>query len=73
MLPHAKKRARHASPRPNHFVAALWALVKIELLKAHTKKNHYQLKSQLYLSALQVAFKELQSRRAQLAQQPATA
>lgn len=69
----AKSPTRTETTQTNHFVAALWAFVKIELLKAHTKKNHYQLKSQLYLSALQVAFKELQSLRMQLAQQPATA
>jgi len=38
----------------------LWAFVKIESLKVRTKKNHYQLKAQLYYSALKVAFLELQ-------------
>jgi hypothetical protein len=50
---------RTETTQTNHFVAALWSFVKIELLKVKTKKNHYQLKSQLYLSALQQAFHEL--------------
>ena len=43
----------------NHFVATLWAFTKLELLKARTKKNHYALKTQLYISALQQAFNAL--------------
>jgi hypothetical protein len=57
----------------NHLVAALWAFVKIELLKVQTNKNHYQLKSLLYFSALQQAFQELKKLQSQLAQQPAPA
>lgn len=56
----ANSPTRTATTQTNHFVAALWSFVKIELLKVRTKKNHYQLKSQLYLSALQHAFHELQ-------------
>ena len=56
----AKSPTRTQTPRTNHFVAALWSFVKIELLKVRTRKNHYQLKSQLYLSALQQAFRQLQ-------------
>ena len=56
----AKSPTRTETTQTNHFVAALWSFVKIELLKVQTKKNHYQLKSQLYLSALQQAFHELQ-------------
>ena len=54
-----KSPTRTETTQTNHFVAALWSFVKIELLKVRTKKNHYQLKSQLYLSALQQAFHEL--------------
>lgn len=54
-----KSPTRTETTQTNHFVAALWSFVKIELLKVRTKKNHYQLKSQLYLSALQQAFQEL--------------
>lgn len=55
----AKSPTRTETTQTNHFVAALWSYVKIELLKVRTKKNHYQLKSQLYLSALQQAFHQL--------------
>lgn len=40
----AKSPTRTETTQTNHFVAALWSFVKIELLKVRTKKNHYQLK-----------------------------
>lgn len=55
----AKSPTRTETTQTNHFVAALWAFVKIELLKVQTNKNHYQLKSNLYLSALRQAFQDL--------------
>ncbi len=55
----AQSPTRTETTQTNHFVAALWSFVKIELLKVRTNKNHYQLKSQLYLSALQQAFQQL--------------
>ena len=48
-------------------------LSQLGLLKVQTNKNHYQLKAQLYFSALQIAFKELQKLKSELSQQPATA
>jgi len=45
----AKSPTRTETTQTNHFVAALLAFVKIELLKVRTHKNHYQLKAQLYL------------------------
>lgn len=51
---------RTHTTQQNHFVASLWAFVKLELLKYRTKKNHYQLKTHLYLSALKQAFYQLQ-------------
>jgi hypothetical protein len=59
----AKSPTRTETTQTNHFVAALWSFVKIELLKVQTNKNHYQLKAQLYFSALQQAFLELQNLR----------
>jgi hypothetical protein len=56
----AKSPTRTETTQTNHFVAALWSFVKIELLKVQTNKNHYQLKAQLYFSALRQAFNELQ-------------
>ena len=69
----AKSPTRTETTQTNHFVAALWSFVKIELLKVQTNKNHYQLKAQLYFSALQVAFQELQKLQSQLYQQPVSA
>jgi hypothetical protein len=69
----AKSPTRTETTQTNHFVAALWSFVKIEFLKVQTKKNHYQLKSQLYFSALQVAFLELQKLKNEVHQKPLTA
>jgi hypothetical protein len=69
----AKSPTRTETTQTNHFVAALWSFVKIELLKVQTNKNHYQLKAQLYYSALQVAFQELQKLKSNLVQQQVTA
>jgi hypothetical protein len=66
----AKSPTRTETTQTNHFVAALWSFVKIELLKVQTNKNHYQLKAQLYLAALEHAFIELRSLRSELSQQP---
>ena len=68
-----KSPTRTETTQTNHFVAALWSFVKIELLKVQTNKNHYQLKAQLYYSALQVAFQELQELKSKLVQQQVTA
>jgi hypothetical protein len=52
----SKSPTRTRTTQTNHFVAALWSFTKLELLKVRTKKNHYALKTHLYLSALQHAF-----------------
>ena len=69
----AKSPTRTETTQTNHFVAALRAYVKLEWLKVNTKRNHYQLKSQLYLKALQVAFKELQQLQRKVSLQPLSA
>lgn len=56
----AKSPTRTVTTQTNHFVAALYAYVKLEMLKVATKLNHYALKTKLYLSALQQAYRELQ-------------
>lgn len=56
----ARSPTRTVTTQTNHFVAALYAFVKLEMLKVATKLNHYALKTKLYLSALQQAFLELQ-------------
>ena len=55
----AKSPTRTPTTQTNHFVATLWAFTKLELSKVRTKKNHYALKTQLYISALQHAFDAL--------------
>jgi len=65
----AKSPTRTETTQTNHLVAALWSFVKIELLKVQTNKNHYQLKAQLYLAALQQAFQELRSLQSELHEQ----
>ena len=69
----AKSPTRTETTQTNHFVAALWSFVKIELLKVQTNKNHYQLKAQVYFSALQQAFQELRKLHAELPQLPSSA
>jgi hypothetical protein len=66
----AKSPTRTETTQTNHFVAALWAFVKIELLKVQTNKNHYQLKAQLYFAALQQAFQELRLLKSELSHLP---
>jgi hypothetical protein len=55
----SKSPTRTPTTQTNHFVATLWAFTKLELLKVRTKKNHYALKTHLYISALQQAFHAL--------------
>jgi len=69
----AKSPTRTETTQTNHFVASLWSFVKIELLKVQTNKNHYQLKAQLYFSALRQAFDELQILQSKLYIQPSAA
>jgi len=61
----AKSPTRTETTQTNHFVAALWSFVKMELLKVQTNKNHYQLKAQLYFSALHQAFPALPTLRSE--------
>ena len=69
----AKSPTRTTTTQTNHVVAALLAFVKLELLKVRTKKNHYQLKTQLYLSALVQALGELRKLQPISIQEPVTA
>lgn len=59
----AKSPTKTVVTQTNHFFAALYAYVKLEMLKVSTKLNHYALKARLYLVALQHAFLELQALR----------
>ncbi len=57
----AKSPTRTETTQTNHLFAALCAFVKLERLKSATSKNHYALKTKLYVKALKSAFAELQS------------
>ncbi len=54
-----KSPTRNETTQTNHFVAAMWAWCKLELLSVHRASNHYALKSHLYITALKVAFYQL--------------
>jgi hypothetical protein len=56
----AKSPTKTETTQTNHFFASLYAFVKLETLKQTTSLNHYALKTKLYVSALQSAFRELQ-------------
>jgi hypothetical protein len=55
----AKSPTRTVTTQTNHFFAAVYAFIKLELLKVKTKKNHHALKMSLYIKALHAAFDEL--------------
>lgn len=68
----AKSPTRTETTQTNHLFASLLAFVKLEGLKSTTSKNHYALKTKLYVKALKVAFAELQSlKQGSFALQPA--
>ena len=54
-----KSPTQTVTTQTNHFFAALCGYIKLELLKCHTKLNHFALKSKLYLQALHSAFATL--------------
>jgi len=55
-----KSPTRTETTQTNHLFATLWAFVKLEQLKQATAKNHFALKTKLYMQALTSAFEELQ-------------
>ena len=54
-----KSPTQTETTQTNHFFAALCGYIKLERLKMKTKKNHFALKSKLYLKALLSAFQTL--------------
>ena len=54
-----KSPTRNETTQTNHFVAAMWAWCKLELLCVHRASNHYALKAHLYITALKVALFQL--------------
>ncbi len=56
-----KSPTRTVVTQTNHFVAALGGYIKLEMLKVTTKRNHFALKTSLYLRAVQSAFAALRA------------
>ena len=57
----AKSPTKKAKTQMNHFVLSIVAYVKLEWLKQRTGKNHFAMKTQIYLAAQQAAYKELKN------------
>jgi hypothetical protein len=56
-----KSTTKTVAIQANHFFAALWGYVKLEIIKLNSKLNHLALKSKLYIKALQQSHLEWQS------------
>lgn len=56
-----KSPTKTETTQKNHIFAAMLAFVKLEKLKLKTKSNHFALKMDLYIRAIQTAFKELKT------------
>jgi len=56
-----KSPTKTVDSQANHFFAALWGYVELEVLKLTSKLNHFVLKSKLYIKALQQSSLEWQS------------
>jgi hypothetical protein len=59
----AKSPTKTIRTQSNHVFAAIYAFVKLERMKLATKMNHFAVRSQIYLKAVQAAFRELRSLR----------
>jgi len=57
----SKSPTQTINSQTNHFFAALWGYIKLEVLKLQSKQNHFALKSKLYIQALKQAFAAWQS------------
>ena len=57
----AKSPTKKITTQTNHFVLSIIAYIKLEWLKQRTGKNHFAMKTQIYLAAQQVAYNELKN------------
>ncbi len=57
----SKSPTQTINSQTNHFFAALWGYIKLEMLKLQSKQNHFALKSKLYIHALRQSFAMWQS------------
>ena len=56
-----KSPTRTVRTQTNHIFASLCAFVKLEKMRLHTKRNHFAMKTKLYIAATKSAFEQLQS------------
>ncbi len=62
-----KSPTRTETTQKNHIFASMVAFIKLETLKLNAHRNHFALKSHLYLKAIQTCFKELKTLQQQYA------
>lgn len=55
----AKSPTKKIETQTNHFVLSIVAYIKLEWLKQRTNKNHFAMKTQIYLAAQKAAYAEL--------------
>jgi len=56
-----KSPTKTETTQKNHIFASMVAFIKLETLKLHASRNHFALKSHLYIKAIQACFKELKT------------
>ena len=56
----AKSPTKKVKTQTNHFILSIVAYIKLEWLKQRTSKNHFAMKTQIYLAAQKAAYEELQ-------------
>ena len=61
----SKSPTKRIKTQSNHLFCAIWAYIKLEMIKFQTKLNHFQLKAKLYAKALKAAFCELANLKSQ--------
>ncbi|MFV0249390.1 MAG: hypothetical protein ACK5H1_10610, partial [Tenacibaculum sp.] len=55
----AKSPTKTVKTQMNHYMLSILAYIKLEWLKQRTKKNHFAMKTQIYLAAQKAAYLEL--------------
>jgi Na+-transporting NADH:ubiquinone oxidoreductase subunit NqrA len=55
----AKAPTKTIQTQKTHFTASMIAFVKLERLKLRNSKNHYAMKSEIWLAATKAAWKQL--------------
>ncbi|TRX04986.1 hypothetical protein [Flavobacterium gawalongense] len=57
----AKSPTKKIKTQMNHYVLSIVAYIKLEWLKQRTNKNHFAMKTQIYLAAQQAAYVDFKS------------